>query len=316
MPSYMAAHTPLVPQRADAPLTDVDARLRALTEHALEIITVQDENGIFTYANDAIVHQLGYRVEELLGRNGDEFIHPEDRQSLRQRFRDLLAASGSQSPLNRFEYRFRHRDGGWCWLESVAVNALGNPAVRGIIAHSRDISDRKENERDLRLNHARYRTVADLSEGAVYEYLMNADAEYQLEWSFGTERVYGCSEEEYRRRGWQSFVVGDGWREKSRARTEQYLRGETVEFTAQIRRADGVLRWIEVRNRPIVDPATGRYSRLVGVATDITERKQAADALRVPASRNSSAPRSRSSIASAGARRSIRPTMNRPSRDG
>ncbi len=67
---------------------------------------------------------------------------------------------------------------------------------------------------------------------------------------------------------------------QSAERTERYLRGETVEFTTQIRRADGVLRWIEVKNRPIADPATGRFSRLVGAAIDITERKQAADALR------------------------------------
>ena len=276
----MAAKPPLK-SRAVTPFAErSDDRLRALTEHALEIITVQDGKGVFTYANEAVVHHLGYSAAELIGRNADDFMHPEDQQSLRQRFRELLAATDAQPALNRFEYRFHHKNGGWCWLESVAVNALANPAVRGIIAHSRDINDRKESERALLLNHARYRTVADLSEGAVYEYLMDSDGAYQLEWSFGTERVYGCSEEEYRRRGWQSFVEGGDWRERSAARTQRYLRGETVEFTAQIRRADGVLRWIEVRNRPLADPATGKFTRLVGVATDITERKQAADALR------------------------------------
>jgi PAS domain S-box-containing protein len=262
-----------------SPIHFPDARLRALTEHALEIITVQDGNGLFIYANDAVLRHLGYTVAELLGREAEAFVHPDDQAALRERFRCLLVATDARPELNRFEYRFRHKDGHWCWLESVAVNALANPAVRGIIAHSRDITDRKRDEASLMLNHARYRTVADLSEGAVYEYLMTGDR-YDLEWSFGTERVYGCSEDEYRRRGWQSFVVGDGWLEESQARTQRYLRGESVEFTAQIRRADGVLRWIDVRNRPIADPATGRFSRLVGVAIDITERKQAADALR------------------------------------
>lgn len=272
---------PPVTARPVAPLAErPDARLRALTEHALEIITVQDASGVFTYANDAVIHHLGYRVDEFIGKNADDFIHPDDQKALRKRFQDLLKVTEVQPALNRFEYRFRHRNGSWCWLESVAVNALANPAVRGIIAHSRDINDRKENERALLLNHARYRTVADLSEGAVYEYLMSADSDYELQWSFGTERVYGCSEQEYRRRGWQSFVVGENWRQESLERTQRYLRGETVEFTAQIRRADGALRWIEVRNRPLADPVTGRYSRLVGVAIDITERKQAADALR------------------------------------
>jgi PAS domain S-box-containing protein len=259
---------------------NADARLRALTEHALEIITVQDDNGAFTYANEAVVRHLGYSASELLGRNANEFLHPDDATTMRERFRRIIANEDDANERHRFEYRFRHRNGSWCWLESVAVNALGNPAVHGIIAHSRDINLRKANERILSLNHARYRTVADLSEGTVYEYLMTAEGEYELEWTFGCERVYGCNEEEYRRRGWQSFLVGENWESDSLARTQRYLAGETVTFTARILRADGHHRWIEVRNRPIADPGTGKFSRLVGVAVDVTERKIAADALR------------------------------------
>jgi PAS domain S-box-containing protein len=266
--------------RQGAAHANADARLRALTEHALEIITVQDEAGNFTYANEAVVWQLGYSAHELLGRNALEFLHPDDAPMMRDRFRRIIASGQEAVERSRFEYRFRHRSGSWCWLESVAVNALGNPAVLGIIAHSRDINQRKVDERILSLNHARYRTVADLSDGTVYEYLMNADGVYELEWTFGSERVYGCNEEEYRRRGWKSFVIGAGWEAESLERTQRYLAGETVEFTVQIRRADGQHRWIDVRNRPIADPGTGRFSRLVGVAVDVTERKLAADALR------------------------------------
>ena len=257
-----------------------DARLRALTENALEIITVQAADGTITYVNEAVRRHLGYSVADMVGRNAAEFLHPEDLEVMRERFRNIVAGRDPRPEESYFQYRLRHRDGSWHWLESVAVNALTNPAVLGIIAHTRDISRRKANERSLALNYARYRTVADLSEGAVHEYLMNTDGKYELEWTLGADRVYGCSDEEYRRRGWQSFLIGDDWRAQSLARTERYLRGETVQFTAQIRRADGVLRWVEARNSPIAEPATGKFSRLVGVAIDITERKLAADALR------------------------------------
>jgi PAS domain S-box-containing protein len=257
-----------------------DARLRALTEYAFEIITVQDAAGAFTYVNEAVKRHLGHAVADMVGRNATEFIHPDDLEAMRERFRDVLSTKDAHPEDSGFEYRFRHRDGTWRWLESVAVNALDNPAVLGIIAHSRDITRRKANERSLLLNHARYRTVADLSDGAVHEYFLNGAGRYELEWTLGADRVYGCSDEEYRRRGWESFVVGEGWKQQSLARTERYLRGETVEFTAQIRRADGALRWIEARNSPIADPATGKFTRLVGVAIDVTERKLSADALR------------------------------------
>src|SRR4029450_11042789 len=78
----------------------------------------------------------------------------------------------------------------------------------------------------------------------------------------------------------KSFHVGEGWEEASIERTQRYLAGETIEFVVKIRRTDGQIRWVEAKNRPIADPSTGKFTRLVGVAVDITERKQAADALR------------------------------------
>jgi len=55
-----------------------DARLRALTEYALEIITVQDASGAFTYVNEAVTRYLGYAVSDLLGRNAAEFLRIAD----------------------------------------------------------------------------------------------------------------------------------------------------------------------------------------------------------------------------------------------
>jgi PAS domain S-box-containing protein len=91
-----------------------DARLRALTEYALEIITVQDASGAFTYVNEAVTRYLGYPVSELLGRNAAEFLHADDAEAMRERFRSVLASEITPQDLNRFEYRFRHRDGSWC----------------------------------------------------------------------------------------------------------------------------------------------------------------------------------------------------------
>lgn len=47
------------------------------------------------------------------------------------------------------EFRFRHGDGSWIWLESIGNNQLDNPAIEGFIVNSRDISERIERERSL-----------------------------------------------------------------------------------------------------------------------------------------------------------------------
>jgi len=83
----MVAPTPAEARVTSELTVGPDARLRALTEHALEIITVQTADGTFSYANEAVVRYLGYSVAELLGRNADEFLHPDDADAMRERFR-------------------------------------------------------------------------------------------------------------------------------------------------------------------------------------------------------------------------------------
>ena len=75
-----------------------DARLRALTEHALEIVTVQDASGVFTYVNEAMSRELGYQPRDLLGRNAVDFVHPDDIAAMREHFRRILAIEGCADP--------------------------------------------------------------------------------------------------------------------------------------------------------------------------------------------------------------------------
>src|SRR5688500_5578475 len=88
-----------------------DARLRALTEYAFEIITVQDAAGISTYVNEAVKRHLGHAVADMVGRDGADFIHPDDRAAMRDRFRGVLSTKDAHPEDSCFEYRFRHRDG-------------------------------------------------------------------------------------------------------------------------------------------------------------------------------------------------------------
>ena len=161
----------------------------------------------------------------------------------------------------------------------MAVNALANPAVLGVIAHSRDINRRKANERILALHHARFRTVADLSAGAVHEYLINAQGHTS---SNGPSAPNACTAAAKKSTaaaaGRASCRAMMGGAEPRPHPTLPRGRDHRVHGAdPPPRRA---VRWIEVKNRPIADPATGKFTRLVGVAVDVTERKQAADALR------------------------------------
>jgi signal transduction histidine kinase len=58
----------------------------------------------------------------------------------------LRQALDQPNALVRAEYRLRHKDGRWRWIEAIARNLLHDPRIGGIIVNSRDITERKDYE--------------------------------------------------------------------------------------------------------------------------------------------------------------------------
>jgi PAS domain S-box-containing protein len=77
-----------------------------------------------------------------------DHVHPEDLAHVLEETEKALAEGGVAT--NEAEYRFRHRDGSWRWMESVGTYLLDDPAVGGVVVTSRDVTRRKEAEERLR----------------------------------------------------------------------------------------------------------------------------------------------------------------------
>lgn len=129
-------------ERATLTLRHSERHFRALIENSSDFITIIDDTGVIQYCNPAYERGLGYCATELIGTKAAELVHPEDLVKIHQVFQP--EASGA-SPL--IECRVRHRDGSWRTLEACADNLLNDPAVRGIVVNSRDVTERKEVER-------------------------------------------------------------------------------------------------------------------------------------------------------------------------
>lgn len=124
-----------------------EARFKALTESAMDIVTVLDETGAIRYQSPSVRHLLGYEPADMLGRNQFDLVHPEDAEILRASFADLVRRGDLRLAA---EFRVRNAAGEWRTLESVGKNCLGIPAVMGIIVNTRDITDRKQFEERVR----------------------------------------------------------------------------------------------------------------------------------------------------------------------
>jgi diguanylate cyclase (GGDEF)-like protein/PAS domain S-box-containing protein len=118
----------------------------ALIASSRDVVWVRTVDGVLVYASPAVEATLGYRPEELEGRNERDLIHHTDINLRDGSVERLLASDQPQAPL---ELRVRHRDGSFRWLEMVDTNRLADPAVRGIVTNARDVTSRKTTEDEL-----------------------------------------------------------------------------------------------------------------------------------------------------------------------
>ena len=122
-------------------------RYRALVEHTTDILTLIDADGTVHYESSALERVMGYKPEDQLGTNAFDWVHPDDLERALDIFVEVLSTPGLHPPL---EFRAPHKDGSWRYLEHTINYLLDDPDVEGIVITSRDITERKLLEEQLR----------------------------------------------------------------------------------------------------------------------------------------------------------------------
>lgn len=130
---------------AEDALRESEARFRSLVEVAPDGIAVHCE-GRMVFINEAGRRLMGaHSAEQLIGRPSIEFVHPDSRQMVAQRIKDVLAGKG---PLELIEEKYLRLDGRTVEVEVAATPTTwrGRPAGQVVI---RDIGERKRMLREL-----------------------------------------------------------------------------------------------------------------------------------------------------------------------
>src|SRR5262249_30679277 len=127
-------------EEAEAAVRRSSERFRALVQDSSDVIAVGDPSGQVSYVSPAADRVMGYSPEQLCGTSYAGWIHPEDLASAESLWAGVLTDDGAE---RRTELRVRHADGNWRWHEVTGRNLLGNPAVQGIVASHRDVTERR-----------------------------------------------------------------------------------------------------------------------------------------------------------------------------
>ena len=254
-------------------MSDAEHRFAAMIQGSNDVITILGADGRILFESPSIERMTGDPPAVHVGRPVFDFVHPDDAEMLRGEFSCAAQAVGSKH--RPVTFRFRHRDGHYIWLESTATNSLDDPAIRGIVAVSRDVTRRRAAE--AAVDESRAKLELALSGAAVGTW------EYDV--LTGIHRFDSRCATLIGRNDPEVVVDLEGLAAlthpedvlSARAALLRHLRGEVTWYETEYRARGpgGEWRWFAARGRASERAADGRVLKISGVLIDIDARKRA-----------------------------------------
>ena len=132
--------------RAHAALATTELRFRALVENSSDGLFLVNAAGVIRYSGPSTIRILGFSEPEILGTSFEALVHAADVEFARRMHEALLSRPGEPQ---EFELRLRTAEGDWRDVEATGRNLLDNADIGAIVVNYRDVTDRKEAERQL-----------------------------------------------------------------------------------------------------------------------------------------------------------------------
>jgi len=176
--------------KAETTLKLSEQRFKSLVQEGSDLICILDVDGNYKYVSPTSGSILGISPEEFINANAFSFIHEDDKKRVQDEFKLL----SSEKRIHLTPYRFRSFDGTYRWIESIVTNMIDDPSINGMVANSRDVSDRYTYEAKLRKQEALFRAI--IEKGSEMKTLITPEGKI----IFGTPsitRILGYTEDEY-----------------------------------------------------------------------------------------------------------------------
>jgi diguanylate cyclase (GGDEF)-like protein/PAS domain S-box-containing protein len=144
-------------KQAEKALRESEERYRALVENANDMVFRTDRKGHFTFANVSTIRVSGYEEEEIIGKHYLSLIRPDMREEAVNFFRDQMAG-GIKNTYS--EYPAVKKDGSEIWLGQNTQLIIEDGNITGFQAVSRDVTERRRLEKELKESEERYRELS------------------------------------------------------------------------------------------------------------------------------------------------------------
>jgi hemerythrin-like metal-binding protein/PAS domain S-box-containing protein len=258
-------------KQANDVLQKSEKRFRAIVEHSLEEISLIDSDGILTYESPTSRNPLGYPPNAFVGHNLTDLIHPDEKAAAAQLLEQIVSHPGI---VHEASFRLQHQDGSWHWMESSLSNLLDEPAVQSIVINYRDVTEQKMAAVALRESAERNILQASLL-NQVHNAVIATDLDGKIfYWNKFAETLYQWKADEVIGKHIQEVTVPEDAGGLSENIFDSIQKIGYWEGEFFVNRKDGSLFPALVLDT-LIKNSEGTVIGILGVSTDITERKQA-----------------------------------------
>jgi PAS domain S-box-containing protein len=264
-------------KKAEQALRESEARYLSLIEAIPQQVWTARPDGTLDYVNRRVLDYFRCQPDDLLGREWQSVLHPEDLPAC------LASWSNALRTGEPYEIEFRLRrafDGAYRWhlARALPVKDASNCILKWFGTNT-DITERKQAEEALRISEERYARATAIGKVGVWE-LDVAKGTYHGD--VNLKALFGYADDELSTDpyAWLNLVhpkdqsiALDHW--------QRIVSGAMEHYNYEIRmlRKDGTIIWTDVRGHAVRD-ATGRLTHLIGATVDITDRKRVEESLR------------------------------------
>lgn len=264
-------------KKAENLLKESEERFRFIAENTSDGIFVI-ENTRIIYTSPSFQKMFGYSFEESAKQSEGnllDYVHPDDVQAFR---RDLNHFVSQKSENFNLQYRTPHKEGYYIWREDTITAIYKGDEVFRFISVVRDITERKKAEERLRESERKLSSILNALDEVVWAISLPDYKLLLVSKSF--EKVYGKTSREWKRNFnlWKDAIIPEDKAIGERMESEILSQGLAY-GVYRIVDAHGNIKWLENAAK-VVKNENNESLMIMGITTDITEKKRAEEALR------------------------------------